>query len=898
MTQNQRTTARRNFLTAALSAPVMGMVNQGGAVPVATETPSPHSASRLLTVDYRRLVSRADLNWDTPASRSEEGMPVGNGRMGSLVWTSPSAIKFQINRPDVFAENCATNSFPARHTDYASGCGYVDIDFVDFGDDVFTGQGFGQHLSAYDALVTVKGKGVTARILAWNERDVMAVEVSDEREQPAPINIDLRMLRYVMQYLGGRNYELTSHHTVLVETRNQSAASKLDIRGDRIVLTQEFREGSFYSSSAVAIGVVGRKAKAKYVNDSTVRLSAAPGKGSFSILMASAASFDPNQDVAALALNELDAAASRSFDDLLASNRTWWHDFWSKAFISLHSSDGVADEVELNTTYFLYVMASSSGADYPPRYGGMLWYTNGDMREWGSQYWWHNEGCYYNGLGPANRLELMDPMFSMYSKMYDSCALAARQQWGSQGIYIPETTFFDGLENLPDDIAAEMRELYLLRKPWEQRSTRFREFADPKPPHSSRWNWKGVGKWVNGTWTYTDKGAGPYGAVNHILSSGAKIAFLYWQRYEYTQDQIWLRDRTYPILKGIAEFYRNFPNVKKGMDGKYHIHYVNNHEPIEGAQDTMEEISAMRGIFPMAIRASEILGVDAEIRPVWREFVENLAPLPTNEMPDTLDPRQPGDPLRWTAGLKPFLAGNPRQLTLHILVPAYDYDLCTAETEDAEMVKMANATFEAIFPEGISTKTPVTVLSLAAVAAAYLGRADDLRWLLPNQIRSLRPENDYCDWPGLGKVGVMRNRMTLREGPGDNSAQRLGRALEALHTALLQSVPPAPGQDIIIHVFPAWPKEWNARYTLLARGAFLVTSSVREGEVEFVELRSQAGGECRLRNPWTKEKVTLYRDGKKSEELTGSLLTFNAAKDENIVVVRGEVNPERYKASV
>ena len=58
----------------------------------------------------------------------------------------------------------------------------------------------------------------------------------------------------------------------------------------------------------------------------------------------------------------------------------------------------------------------------------------------------------------------------MYSGMFDAAATAARQQWGSQGIYIPETVWLDGLAKLPDDIAAEMRDLYLLRKPWSQRS--------------------------------------------------------------------------------------------------------------------------------------------------------------------------------------------------------------------------------------------------------------------------------------------------------------------------------------------------------------------------------------------------------------------------------------------
>src|SRR3954469_24694331 len=108
-------------------------------------------------VDYRGLVSRADLDFVTPATRSEEGMPVGNGRMGSLVWTTPSAVHFQINRVDVFGQDSYTTSFPKQDSDYASGCGYVDINLVDAGDDVFAGTNFNQHLSVYDATSTIRG---------------------------------------------------------------------------------------------------------------------------------------------------------------------------------------------------------------------------------------------------------------------------------------------------------------------------------------------------------------------------------------------------------------------------------------------------------------------------------------------------------------------------------------------------------------------------------------------------------------------------------------------------------------------------------------------------------------------------------------------------------------------
>jgi hypothetical protein len=46
--------------------------------------------------DREAQVSRADIVLDRPVARKEGGMPVGNGTMGSLVWTTPGAIKFQI----------------------------------------------------------------------------------------------------------------------------------------------------------------------------------------------------------------------------------------------------------------------------------------------------------------------------------------------------------------------------------------------------------------------------------------------------------------------------------------------------------------------------------------------------------------------------------------------------------------------------------------------------------------------------------------------------------------------------------------------------------------------------------------------------------------------------------
>src|SRR5688500_17368905 len=108
-------------------------------------------------------------------------------------------------------------------------------------------------------------------------------------------------------------------------------------------------------------------------------------------------------------------------------------------------------------------------------------------------------------------------------------------------------------------------------------------------------------------------------------------------------------------------------------------------------------------------------------------------------------------------------------------------------------MRIANNTFESYFLQrgggSIDTGTRVNVLSKLAVAGVQLGRVEATRYLIPNQIRTK-------------EIPPLINRMDLREGFQTTSVQRLGRAAEALHYALCQSIPAAPGAAPVIHVFP------------------------------------------------------------------------------------------------
>lgn len=819
-------------------------------------SPAQTTATSALQVDYEKLVSHADLNYDTPTNHSVEGTPIGNGRTGSLVWTTPAALHFQVNRVDLFCMGKNSRSFPVGNNAYSSGCGFVDINVEAYGDDIFTGPAFRQHLSVYDGLTTVAGQAVISRALAWNNGDVIAVEIDDQREHPEAVNIDLRMLRLAIDYVAQKSYDLLGRHAIQVQNGAHTAESRLEIRAGRILLIQEFREGDFYSASAVAMGVTGRESKTSYQNESTVRLSVAPGRGKFTTLMASAVSYDPKVDVGDLALQQLTSAAGLTFDDLLADNRTWWSQYWPKSLVHLHSADGVADEIETNYTYFLYIMGSCSRGTYMPRYCGMLWGSNGDLREWGSEYWWHNQSTYYNGLEPANRPELLAPVFATYTRNLDSFTLAARQQWGSRGIWIPETFWFNGLEDLPEPVANEMRALYLGQKPWKDRSVEFMNYAKGKSGMDSRWNWNILPD-ARAPQPHGD--LGPYSWTSHVLSTTAKVAYAYWLHFAYSLDEDWLRTQAYPIIKGAAELYRNFPNLYRADDGRLHIRRVNNLENHWGGTDSPEELTAMHEIFPLAIRASEILGVDSDLRPLWKKTLDQLTPIP------------PG------------------------LEPAQYYDLCCFGTADQPLHEAVLAEFNRHVAKGMSELTTGSQLSRTPIAACNLGLTDKVKAMQTALVRSRREPADW-DYAGRGEwsIGVMRNRLALEEGPGAIEGERLGMAAQTLHLSLLQSVPPTPGGDPVNYLFPTWPRDWDAQFTLAARDAFLISSSLKGGQIEFVEVQSRKGGRCRVQNPWGEAALTLQRAGKAAQEVSGQLLVIDTAPGETLTLVpQGQPIPHR-----
>jgi hypothetical protein len=449
------------------------------------------------------------------------------------------------------------------------------------------------------------------------QTDALVISISERRD-------------VVSLYLEGMKYILEDIPTVLSKA-NQGLATMEKNRaaldrarpGDTIVLEQVFDEPSptgiaandHYNASATLVAVTGAAATVSDVDDETMRLTVEPGAQSFEVLVATAATFDREADVADLAAAELAVATARSFEQLKTEHTAWWADYWSRSFVHLPDRP----ELEEKWVTFFYYAGSSSRGNFPAKFNGGLWHAGN--RPWGAQFWGYNQGSHYYALETANHLELLDPLFAKTSRNFDRHATSAEQQWGSKGIHISQTEGYDGPEILPDHIAGQLSEMFLNATP---PSAELLAFARSRNAWNSRWNFlRGV-----------DRGAGPVGFQSHWVVDAAIVANFYWNRYLYTQDEQWLVEEAYPVIRGVAEFYVNFPNLVKEDDGLYHVHHTAWAETVWAARDSITTLTMIAGVLPVAIRIAEQLGVDDDLVPRWRDVLDNLAPYPTSDMPD------------------------------------------------------------------------------------------------------------------------------------------------------------------------------------------------------------------------------------------------------------------------
>jgi alpha-L-fucosidase 2 len=123
------------------------------------------------------------------------------------------------------------------------------------------------------------------------------------------------------------------------------------------------------------------------------------------------------------------------------------------------------------------------------------------------------------------------------------------------------------------------------------------------------------------------RGTAPINASNHGIwvTGGAWLSQHFWYRYEYTGDKKFLAERAYPVIKGATEFFVDFliEDPKTG----WLISTPSNSPENDGlvAGPTMDH-QIIRDLFNNYIEASKILNVDPDFRATVEAKLKKLAP--------------------------------------------------------------------------------------------------------------------------------------------------------------------------------------------------------------------------------------------------------------------------------
>ena len=473
------------------------------------------------------------------------------------------------------------------------------------------------------------------------------------------------------------------------------------------------------------------------------------------------------------ALNHAHKISPSSVAQLETEHRAWWKQFWLKSFVQVH--DKVLEDYYYGAQY---VMGSSSRPGHLPP---SLWsnFLTTDNAGWGGRYFMnYNEEAPFYGVFSSNHADLAEPYNRMVLAQIpwqkNRTAAAGYKGVSFQRTFSPFTMYQPVPELVPVASTKDYKKL-----PSDQKS-------------------------------------------NATFSVLPLIEY-----YEYTQDKNFLRTGLYPALKELDAFWRDFA-VRNPEGTQWIFEHSSAHEGGDDVNPNLD-LGFARRVARELIETSQILGVDAEMRPQWQQFIDQLAPYPSGTVN--------GKTVYYIAAsvknnIKNQGLFEPGDQPINLEGTVYPGENL-AIGGDEQQLQIARNSMEAMNSWGVTRggNTNNGFCKIFPIAARIGWPADDLVSKFKEAIlHQWRPSN-----------------LTVFQGGGGIETSG---SVEALDSMLLQH------EDGVLRIFPDWPATMDASFTRLrAKGAYLISSEQHSGTVSYVDITSEQGGPLVIQNPWGSRAV-------------------------------------------
>lgn len=787
----------------------------------------------VFSVNHSDYLSQHDIVYLEPDYNGFNGFPLGNGDLGGMVWCNEEGLQLQVNKIDLYDKPQNDLMTLRAAAQVKINLGVPCFNYLYLED--FTGR-----LSLPKAEASFKSSTPFAdtHITSWVDANsnlwVFDCDTYYKGGVSEGADVSISLERWGSRVFNGwyGGYD-----------KNVSAGlgnAHTHISGNTILLEDSLSGGL---SFVVACRIIGENVSTRRVSERRIEVvKAAQTHQKYKIILTvvtSEEATNPQQEAIKL-LNRMD---DKSVAEMKASHQEWWQKFWEKSFVKL--GDNYIENV-----YYLkrYLMGSSSRGKYLSPFNGGLWVWNHDIRQWCTPHHWNTQESYW-GLAAQNDCELLKPYLSTYYRLIPQATQYAKSRGIDNAI----------LWNEAHDFSGQMI------------------------------------------------GAGWGNMVNNFTPA-SQMASLFWEYFEYSQDKKCLNDTIYPFMKKTAEFYLGYLKWDKNKK-EYYIYPSQPYEHAEnsGLKNCITDRYMIEALFKNCIKAAKILNCDKQKVQQWSHVLAHLWEPPILELPQ-------GGTVFGTAFQQD---GTPYPDVASYNNGQYHFGAHTVQVYPAGVMGLDQKGSKYFsIAENIALNHPreKNAITPGPIVAARLGLGEQTLKELSNSIRYLQHFNQglfynldhwYSLSPYAGKVKdsdivtqrdyIFDSRITYDNPNAGKSGlaaypfvqcgmEPLGILGAAVNEMLLQS------QEDKIRIFPAVPVKWECAFSLLARGAFIVSSQRTEnGEIPGVEVVSQKGNVCKIVSPWLDKKVKVLNRGKNVPyTVHENTITFNTNKNEKYLILPSE----------
>lgn len=791
--------------------------------------------------------SSLTLRYDKPAIQWTEALPIGNGRLGAMVFGNPSKELIQLNEATLWSggpvsKNVNPKAYeflaPAREAlkqgDYVKASeivkhmqGYFTESYLPLADlqlsqtlpaDV---NAYSRDLNIRDGLATtrfnINGVNYTREVFASAPGQAIVVRISADKANQISLTAKTSSpLRY---------FNSTTSDNLLLNGRAPSHVDPSYFGAKREPIVYDEKDNCKGMRFELAVKPIVKDGHVS-IAENKITVSNA---SEVILILSAATSFNgfdkcPNsqgKDEHLLVKNHLKKTNGKTYAQLLDEHLKDFHHFFDRVSLQLNNDSqsvhsnlptdirlseytaGKPDNA-LEALYFQFgrylLISSSRTPDAPANLQG-IW--NKEVRPpWSSNYTTNiNVQMNYWPVETANLSELFSPLNDLIHNMAVNGKETAVTFYHAPGWVVHHNSDIWATSN-------PVGELGKLDPMWA--------------------NWYMGANWMS----------------RHL-----------WEHYQFTGDKKYLK-KIYPLLKSAAEFSlawlqtdNNGHLITMPSTSPENVYYYQDKagEQKKGnitVAATMD-IGIIRDLFGNVIAASEILDTDKIFRKKLIESKEKLLPFQIGSK---------GQLQEWYKDFEEVEPHHRHVSHLYALHPAHEISpLATPALADA-----ARKTLELRGDDGTGWS-----LAWKVNMWARLLDGDHAYTLFKNLLRLTREKDNAYS----GHGGAYPNLFDAHP-PFQIDGNFAGTA--GVIEMLLQS------QNNEIHLLPALPSAWNSGKVtgLVARGNFVVDISWKKNKMESATVLARNGGRCVLR---TNQPATIKSLGLKSEKSTiGYIIEFNS----------------------